>query len=307
MNSFRDYLFSKGQSTTTVALRERAVYDFCNWSENENLDAKDASYGDLLLYIKGLQKRDIKQRTIQIQVGSLSHYFKWLVTIDYRKDIPTQGIEIKGVQRKFLYHILPMVELERVYEKMQGNDAFLSGKYRIWDKQSHYSQKQYKVMFGLMIWQGLGASEINRLTLTDLKLREGKLIVAGDRRSNERTLKLESVQILDLMEYLHDTRPYYTKDHKRQSELLFVTIHEDATTNNRMTLLIQLVHRLHPPITNSKQVRASVITHWLKNYNLREAQYMAGHRYVSSTESYLVNDMEGLLEDINKFHPMGQS
>ena len=32
---------------------------------------------------------------------------------------------------------------------------------------------------------------------------------------------------------------------------------------------------------------------------------MAGHRYVSSTEAYKINDLEGLQEDIGKFHPLG--
>ena len=55
---------------------------------------------------------------------------------------------------------------------------------------------------------------------------------------------------------------------------------------------------------NFKQVRTSVITHWLKQYNLREVQYMAGHRYVSSTEAYLVNQIDDLQADIDKFHPI---
>ena len=46
------------------------------------------------------------------------------------------------------------------------------------------------------------------------------------------------------------------------------------------------------------------ITKWLKQHNLREAQYLAGHKYVSTTESYLQNDMEGLKEEINQFHPL---
>jgi integrase/recombinase XerD len=54
---------------------------------------------------------------------------------------------------------------------------------------------------------------------------------------------------------------------------------------------------------NFKQIRASVITHWLKQHNLRQAQYMSGHRYVSSTEKYLVNQIEDLQTDIDAFHP----
>lgn len=56
---------------------------------------------------------------------------------------------------------------------------------------------------------------------------------------------------------------------------------------------------------NAKQLRASVIVKWLRMYNLREVQYMAGHRYISSTESYQQSDMEGLKEEVNKFHPLG--
>ena len=39
-------------------------------------------------------------------------------------------------------------------------------------------------------------------------------------------------------------------------------------------------------------------------YNLREVQYMSGHKFVSSTEAYLVNDLEDLQEDIAKYHPI---
>jgi integrase/recombinase XerD len=52
---------------------------------------------------------------------------------------------------------------------------------------------------------------------------------------------------------------------------------------------------------NFKQVRTSVITHCLKQFNLREVQYRVGHRYVSSTEAYLVNQMEDVQADIDRF------
>ena len=52
-----------------------------------------------------------------------------------------------------------------------------------------------------------------------------------------------------------------------------------------------------------KQLRSSVITFWIKTHNLRKAQYFAGHRYISSTEDYLPNNLENLIDDINKLHP----
>ncbi|MEL6359273.1 MAG: integrase, partial [Bacteroidota bacterium] len=63
--------------------------------------------------------------------------------------------------------------------------------------------------------------------------------------------------------------------------------------------------QLNPSVLNAKQIRASVITKWLRMYNLREVQYLAGHKYISSTEWYLENEMEGLQEEVQQFHPLG--
>jgi integrase/recombinase XerD len=56
---------------------------------------------------------------------------------------------------------------------------------------------------------------------------------------------------------------------------------------------------------NFKQVRTSVIVGWLSACNLRQVQYMAGHRFVSSTEKYYLHHIEDLKADIDKFHPLG--
>lgn len=53
------------------------------------------------------------------------------------------------------------------------------------------------------------------------------------------------------------------------------------------------------------QIRSSVITNWLKHYNLRELQYMAGHKYVSSTERYRMDNLDYLQKELEKHHPLG--
>jgi hypothetical protein len=54
---------------------------------------------------------------------------------------------------------------------------------------------------------------------------------------------------------------------------------------------------------NFLQVRASIITFWIKTQGLRKAQYLAEHRNISTTEAYLPNNLDGLIDDINKLHP----
>lgn len=305
MHTFNTYLLSQDKSRVTVSMIEKTVYDFCNWCEDESTEAQQANYNDVLAYIKHLQKRGFKQRTIQMYISYLNHYFNWVIACEVRTHHPTKDIKIKNVQRKFLYQVVSLPDLEKIYEQLTGNEKYLSGTYRVWDKHSHFSIRYHKAMFGLVIWQGLGLGEINRLTIEDVKLREGKIYIAGDRRSNERTLKLEAVQIMDLMEYLQEVRVEYLRTNPTAGNLFFISYFPGATPDNRMHGLIQRIKTLDTRITGHRQLRASVIVHWLKNYNLRQVQYMAGHRYVSSTESYLVNDMEYLQEDITKFHPLG--
>jgi len=64
------------------------------------------------------------------------------------------------------------------------------------------------------------------------------------------------------------------------------------------------IQKTNPEIQSPKQIRARVITWWLKNYNLRQVQYMAGHKYVSSTERYQLNNLDRLQKKIEKYHPL---
>ena len=52
------------------------------------------------------------------------------------------------------------------------------------------------------------------------------------------------------------------------------------------------------------QLRASVIYNWTKEYDLRKVQYMSGHRYISSTEKFIIKDIAELQNDIIKYFPL---
>ena len=115
---------------------------------------------------------------------------------------------------------------------------------------------------------------------------------------------------MELMEYQYTTRDEllsYQED--RGTSRLFLSV--PATGQQTAVESLQIwkgltkeIKAQHPKFINFKQVRTSVITHWLKQYNLRQVQYMAGHRYVSSTERYKINDLDDLKEDISKYYPL---
>ncbi len=300
---FTNYLLMKGFSTATIKRFIKDTDYFLKWSEKENVPIENASYADVLHFIQG-KRNKVKQRTISIQINSLKHYFNFLATTGQAGENPTTQIQIRGIKRKTLYDILKKSELESLYNNFELPKEDNPNKNQNWFKTAVLASKRNKVILGLMVYQGLTVYELGTLTEKDMKLREGKVFVAGSRRSEERTLTLEAHQILDIMEYQLKTRNEILQQTKKQSDNFFVSTGVSEHFNNTMQKLMQKLHKQNSKVTTAKQIRASVITHWLKLYNLRQVQYMAGHRFVSSTEAYLVNDLDDLSEDVSKFHPI---
>lgn len=290
--SFKKYLLQKGYSLQTIKSFEVVITKYLKWLEKENIEDVAVSYNDIVHYIQKL-RNTVKQRTIQSETNSIKHYYNYLKELDLVKENPTLNIAVKGVKRKILYNTLNKQELEKLYNDYRNikNDSL--------------AKKRNEIIVSLLVYQGLNSTELGRLTTTDLKLREGKIFINGTRRSNERTLKLESHQILDFMEYQLKTRAEILSETQKETDLLFTSFGRSTKFNNIISKLLPQLKKLNKKVKSVHQIRTSVITHWLKNYNLREVQYFAGHRYVSSTEAYLINDLDDLQEEIGKYHPIG--
>jgi integrase/recombinase XerD len=287
--SFKNYLQGHQYTNASIASYERFTNQFLQWAEKENLPMEQIRYQDILGYMKYCTgKRSYGQRTVQYTVIALNHYFDYLQERGVIKSNPAKGIKVQGVKRKTLYHILGPSELHTVYNNYEATTV---------------SQKKNKVIVGLLVYQGLKTEELDRLEIHDVKLKEGKIQVRGSRRSNARILELEAHQVLDVYEYVTKVRQEILEKTKQQTNRLFVSV--EGGEKLRIDFLMGQLRKQNPRIENVDQLRASVIVKWLKQYNLRQVQYLAGHRYISSTEAYQQSEMEGLTEEVNKFHPLG--
>lgn len=288
--NFNQYLKKLGQSKNSVATCEASVNLFLNWMEKQSIEPEQGSYADVLAYMKHCQKNGTAQRTIQNYVNMIRHYYDHLIEQKQIEINPTSGIKIQGVKRKSLYHIFKPEELHAIYNSYQ--DESLKG-------------KRNKIMLSLLVYQGAKTEELIKLEVQDVKLKEGKIEIPGGLRSERRILQLESHQVLEFYDYVNSTRKEILNQSGQKTDKLFVSIEGGDSMNSCMTRLMFWVRRKNKLVVNAKQLRASVIVKWLKMYNLRKVQYMAGHRYISATEAYRQNEMEGLTEEVNQFHPLG--
>lgn len=310
MSTFGDYLLSKGHTTQTVATEQRELARFMVWCDQENMEPEEAGYRDLLAYVQSLRKKGtVKPITLQKYIGTLKHFFTWQIKNGRREDNPARDIDIQDIQRKVLQVMLTRAELERIYQSYGNtqhvNASTRNGSEQNWAKASALATKRNKAILGLLVFQGLTSHEVAALTLKSLELRAGKVHVEEGRRHNGRSLTLEAAQVMDLMEYTLSVRGDLLKLSGKASDQLFVSVGVGQRLNNTLNKLLEQITKLEPKVKTLQQLRASVITHWIKTLNLREAQHRAGHRYVSSTEAYLINDLEGLAEDVARFHPIG--
>ena len=296
--AFKAYLKSKGYASKTITTRLIMIGHYLDWLEEENLAAESVRYTDLLVYMKHCQRLGRSQRTVQHYVGVVKLFYAHLQGSGKVKSNPATDIEVKGVKRKVLYYVLGSHELNGLYESYA--DKSLNG-------------KRNKVMLGLMIYQGVKTEELAKLEIQNVLLREGKIEIPGSRRSNHRTLALESHQVLDMYDYVQHVRQQII-DHpikgrakaNPNTDKLFIGYGGNSSSfSNYVSQMMNPLKAKHPQLLNVKQIRTSVIVKWLKQYNLREVQYKAGHRYISTTEGYQQNDIEGLKEEVNQFHPLG--
>lgn len=288
--SFNNYLKGLELSTNSIASCETAVNLFLNWMEKQSIEPEQGSYADVLAYMKYCQKNGVSQRTIQNYLCMIRHFYDHLIEQKQIEVNPVTGIKVQGVKRKSLYHIFKPEELHAIYNSYQ--DESLKG-------------KRNKIMLSLLVYQGVKTEELIKLEIKDVKLREGKIEIPGGLRSEGRALQLESHQVLEFYDYMNNTRKEILAKSGKQTDKLFVSTEGGNSLGSCMHRLLFWVRRKNKLIVNAKQLRASVIVKWLKMYNLRKVQYLAGHRYISATESYKQNEMEGLTEEVNKFHPLG--
>lgn len=285
---FTTYLSQRQLSPRSIQTYERYRKIFFNWLEATGTQAEDLTYSDLLDYVKHCHQRGLTKDYIHKLLGVVRHYYNYLKYTGRIDNNPAAGLYIKGKRRRIPHDLLTIEQLEAMYNSFD---------------QKGLSGKRNKIMLGLMIYQGLTTHELELLEPPHLKLKEGKIEVPGTRRSNRRTLKLEARQMIELQEYVSRTRMLILELTGKESARLLVSTGDSHGLRGSLDKLLRHLRKKHDYFINAKQLRQSRIAIWVRHHDVRQVQYMAGHKYVSSTERYESTNMEDLQKELDKHHP----
>jgi integrase/recombinase XerD len=301
LNVFMAWLKKRNYASDTIRAESNYAASFLAWTGQDQIP--EITYNELLTYIDHCTAQGDGKALINRKLSAIRKYYDHLLYQGKALKNPATGLFIKNKQHTVPSNLLTIEELTAIYDNYQVTDL---------------RSQRNKVIIGLLVYQALTRQEIEKLELGHVKLTAGKIEVPGRKHSNPRTLKLESLQMLDLQEYITITRPAILKgegiykigrkpdsiDQEKAQRQLFISMHGSDDIKNSFLHLVYSLRRANPKLIDARQIRQSVITIWLKTKDLRTTQYMAGHRCVGSTERYQVNQLDDLQDALNQFHPL---
>jgi len=301
-DKFKEWLILKRYSPATAETTARVVEYFRSWATGESItELEEISYPDAMMFISWSSKHGASQKTIANYLLHIRKFYQFLMSEGTVNENPVAHIKVQGIKRKVYHDILNVEELQTLYKiypvTIEVNKAMPPQQKNI------LSRRRNKVILSLLIYQGLRVEEAAAINLQDLQLREGKITIHAQRRTAARTMKLEGHQVYELMDYIHEIRRQFLEVHGT-TDKLFLQWQKGENFYGITQMMLSHLRKINSRIKNFDQIRASVITAWLKQYDLRKVQYLAGHKYVSSTEEYKANNIDELQDDITKFHPL---
>ena len=287
LQSFEFFLKDEGLGASTIREQIKNLEHFQQWAkENDLTGVEQINYTELLGYVQHLKKQSLSTHTVNNRINSIRKYYEHLKEEGEIEINPAKRLFIKGATKKVIHNPLGYAELENLY--IQFSQYIEQKPAR--EKKQRQSNLRNKVVLGLMIWQGVHSGELKKMETKNVNLKNGTVYIPGAARGQSRELKLETAQIIPLHEYLNILPATQTK-------LFSVVMH------NVVQYLTEELKGIYPVIKNAQHIRASVILHWLRMYGKRQVQYMIGHKWISSTEHYEIQELTGLTDLLAKHHP----
>lgn len=289
---FSTYRQKIGYSEKSIKSHDYHISKFTTWYNKNNINYKSISFENILQYIREEKAREVKEPAINNRLNAISIYYDWLVKTGEAKQNIIRQIRVKSNRKKAIGEPMKPGQLENLY-----NDFSNLPSWNFKTKKGNVLHQRNLAILGLMIYQGLTTGELSTLETNHINLKEGKIYVPSTRKSNSRTLKLQANQILPLQNYLNEIRQKIINE---PTEKLFPA----KKFTDLVSRIIKQVKKINPQLQNNRQIRQSVIMNWLKEYNIRQVQYMAGHKKIRSTEAYKNEDLTDLMAQVEKYYPL---
>ncbi|OLN22798.1 tyrosine recombinase XerC [Domibacillus antri] len=288
-HSYFAYLqIEKNSSVHTIKnYRDDLEQFFMFMNEQHIKKVEDVTHQDARLYLTGLHAQKMARASVSRKISALRGFYRFLMREEIVMENPFLIVHRpKGTKKlpSFFYE----EEMRELFETVQETDAL---------------SIRNKALLELMYGTGIRVSECTGLTLTDIDIDLGIILVRG-KGGKERYVPFGSFAAEAVQSYVELSRPTLMKN--ANHSMLFVNYRGGPLTvrgvRHILTELIEkasLSGKIHPHM-----LRHTFATHLLNNgADMRTVQELLGHTSLSSTQMYTHVTKEHLQKTYMKHHP----
>jgi len=282
MNKFKNYLLQQQFTSNTTNTYSILTGYYLQYLKDKNIKYNCVDFNVILKYITYLKRKN-GDRSVNLNLIAIRHYYNFK-----KVKVNPVKVHIKRKTTVISSNTLSTEQLTDIYNEF--------------DVSNTDTTIRNKVLLGLYIFQGIQSTEVKNLTVDDIDFNKMTMTIDKTVRSNKRIIPLDIKQVLLLSQYIYQNRTQLLLNHKELTDKLIIT----STSDSIQGVIFHLSKKLKK--SNNKislsLIRTSVIRNWLQQHDLRKVQYLSGHRYISSTERYVVKDLQKLKKSVVKFHPL---
>lgn len=285
-DTFKTYITEDlGYLEGTYKRYRSCLCSYLDWLSDNTIQPKKVTLDQTYDFLAYRRLRGDKHKTVIGYKAVISHFNQCIGM----KQNPALLVHLAKADKKTPVGIIDEESLEAIYRETKANTLV---------------QKRDRCMLGMVVFLGLQRSEMAVLEMEDLDLEQGRVYVPATQSTNERYINLHPKQMMHLTQYLYDIRGRLLQDFKITTNRLFFSCGEASNMEGTSARMLKRIKTQFHYIRDFKQLKQSRMAIWVKEYGLRQAQYLGGYRYVTSVQRYDFKSIDNLQQKLLYSHPL---
>lgn len=297
LERFLVWCLAMGLSSRTVDARRRTLRQFITWCAERSIDDPRAitlpvleRYRRYLFHYRSTHGKPLGLSAQRNRLSALRTFFRWLAKEHYIPFNPAADLEMPKVHKRLPRAVLSADEVERVMAH-----TYLYEEHGIRDR----------AILETLYATGIRRQELVNLTLYDVDIEQGTLMVRQGKGNKDRLLPIGERACAWIDKYVQEVRPQLLIDASEPT--LFLTDYGEPFIKGRLTQLVKKKYLNAVGIDKPGAChlfRHTMATLMLENgADLRFIQAMLGHSDISTTTIYTQVSIKKLREVYLRTHP----
>lgn len=291
ITEFKNHLKAEGYAESSIKLYIFNLHQFRQYLETLDItDIMRITKTVILDYQAHIMTQPVARETKALKIQAVKRMFEYLTDTHRLLINPTDGIVATDRRNRRVQTVLTQKEMKQLL-----NQPNLSLPMHIRDR----------VIMEVMYTTGIRLDELISLEVYHVDLRDKILYIRKGKGHTKRAVPLGRTAVTYLKEYLEHIRPVYAKKNRKERRLFLN--HSGYPMNNGSIQAMIRKHRIEAGIqkpVSPHTIRRSCATHLLQEgADIRYIQKLLGHRYLSTTQTYIKIMPVDVKETHDKTHP----